>query len=169
MNIDERLWEYIDGTATPEEKTAVEQLIASQQEWRLKYQELQEVHQLLNNHLELDEPSMRFRQNVMEAITQYHIAPATKSYIDKRIIYGIGAFFIAMIGGLLIYMLSQLNWANTGSGNNLLPAEFTSISWSKFFSSSYTSAFIIINTVLGLMLLDMWLGKKRRALKDKKM
>jgi hypothetical protein len=167
MNMEDTLWNFIDGTSTPADKTMVEQLIASRQEWKQKYHELLEVHQLMSNHLELEEPSMRFRQNVMEAIAQYHIAPATRTYIDKRIIYGIGAFFIAMIGGLLIYLLSQLSWSGAGVGSSSLPFDFNKIAWNKFFNSNYTSAFIITNVVLALMLLDMYLGKKRRELQAK--
>jgi hypothetical protein len=167
MNMEETLWGYIDGSCTAAEKTEVEQLIASQSEWRQKHQELLNIHQLLNSHLELEEPSMRFRQNIMEAITKHHIAPATKTYIDKKIIYGIGAFFIAMISGLLIYALSQINWTSSGTNISTMPYDFNKISWGKIFNSSYTMIFLAVNMVLGLMLFDMYLGKKRRTLQEK--
>jgi hypothetical protein len=168
MNIEETLWSYIDGSCTAAEKTEVESLIASQSEWRQKHQELLNIHQLLNSHLELEEPSMRFRQNIMEAITKHHIAPATKTYINKKIIYGIGAFFIAMISGLLIYVLSQINWTGSSSNVNTIPYNFNKINWGSLFNSSYAMIFLAVNMVLGLMLFDMYLGKKRSTMQEKK-
>ena len=162
-NMEDRLWDYIDGSGNAEEKNFVEELIATQEAWRSKYHELLEVHQLMNSSLELDAPSMRFSQNVMEEIAKYQITPATKTYINKKIIYGIGIFFVAMIAGMLIYGLGQVNWSDSGSSSDLLtkynPGK---IDFSKFFNNTYTTIFMMVNVVMGLMLLDMWLGKKRK-------
>jgi hypothetical protein len=167
MNMEDTLWNYIDGTCTEAEKATVQQLIVNQSEWRQKHQELLDIHLLLNNHLDLEEPSMRFRQNIMESIAQYHIAPATKTYINKKIIYSIGAFFLTMIAGLLIYVMAQINWKSTESAGSTLPYDLDKIEWSKFFNSGTTMVFLSVNVVLGLMLLDRYLGKKRRVLEEK--
>ena len=165
-NMEDRLWDYIDGNGNAEEKTFVAQLIATQETWRKKYHELLDVHQLMSTSLELDEPSMRFSQNVMEEIARHQIAPATKTYINKKIIYGIGIFFIVMIVGMLTYGLGQMNWsdaAGSGSASDLLAKyNVNKIDFSKFFNNTYTTIFMMINVVMGLMLLDMWLGKKRK-------
>ena len=58
-DMETRLWDYIDGTSNTEERSFVEQLIATNLEWKSKYKELLEVHQLVSGHIELDEPSMR--------------------------------------------------------------------------------------------------------------
>jgi hypothetical protein len=158
-NIEDRLWDYIDGSCTAEERSFIEKLIDSNTLWKNKHKELIEVHQLMQNSLDLDEPSMRFRQNVMEEIARYHIAPATKSYINKRVIWGLGTFFIVMILGFVVYAIGQVNWAdNTG---NPLPIDLGKIEWSKLYNNTYTNVFVMINVVLGLMLLDMYLGKKK--------
>ncbi|WP_315821761.1 hypothetical protein [Paraflavitalea speifideaquila] len=169
-SIETRLWDYIDGHTGPEEKSAIEQLIDSNIEWRNKYHELLEVHQLMSKGLELDEPSMRFTQNVMEDIAKYHIAPAAHSYINKRIIWGIFAFFILTIVGFLIYSLGQMNWSSSGSGSGSLPfnidtSRISSFNFSKVFNNSYTTVFLMINAVLGLVLLDMYLNKKKNNYK----
>ena len=162
-NIEDQLWDYIDGSGNAEEKSFVEQLIATQEEWRVKYHELLDVHQLMNSSLELDAPSLRFSQNVMEEIARYQITPATKTYINKKIIYGIGIFFLAMIAGMLIYGLGQVNWTDSGSSSTLLGKyDPGKINFGKFFNNTYTTIFMMINVVMGLMLLDMWLGKKRK-------
>jgi len=87
--IEERLWNYIDGTSAAGERTAIEQLLQSNAEWKAKYHELLEVNELLRSS-ELEAPSMRFTKNVMEEISRLHIAPATKTYINNRIIWGLG-------------------------------------------------------------------------------
>ena len=107
-NIEERLWNFIDGTASAGEKTVIEQLLEINAEWKAKYHELLQVNELLKS-TELEGPSMRFTKNVMEEISKLHIAPATKSYINKKIIWGIGVFFITLFVGFLIYGFGQMD------------------------------------------------------------
>ena len=158
QNIEERLWSYIDGHLGGEEKSTIEQLLQSNLEWQRKYRELLEVHELLQSS-ELEEPSMRFTRNVMEEIAKYQIAPATKSYINKWIIYGISTFFVTMIVGFLVYGLGQVDW--TSSGDTNLPIDLSKFDLSKFFNNTYVNIFMMVNVVLGLMLLDRYLSKKR--------
>lgn len=170
QNMEDRLWEYIDGTCSEEEKSFIEQLVATNQEWRQKYKELLEVHQLMGSSLELEEPSMRFTQNVMEEIGKYYIAPAAKSYINKKVITGIGTFFLLSIVGFLIYAFGMINWGDTSSTTSL-PIDLSKVDMSKlninkFFSNTYTNIFLMVNVVLGLMLLDMYLGKKKKQLRE---
>jgi hypothetical protein len=171
QQMEERLWDYIDGTSLPGEQSAIAQLIESNLEWKKKYHELMDMHQLMNNSLELDEPSMRFTRNVMEDIAKFHIAPATQSYINKRIIWGIGAFFILTILGFLIYSFGSINWAAAGK-ETTLPFHVDTSSIDKFdfgklFNNSYTTVFMVINAVLGLVVLDMYLNKKKKQLQQK--
>jgi len=163
--MEEQLWEYIDGQSTDQQKLFIEQLIATQEEWRAKYHELLDVNQLMRSNLELDEPSMRFTQNVMEQITKLQISPAAKTYINKKVINGIGIFFGVMILGMMVYGLGQINWNDGGATTGLLGKyDPDKINFSKFFNNTYTTIFMMINVVMGLMLLDMWLGKKRKEL-----
>jgi magnesium-transporting ATPase (P-type) len=157
-----RLWDYIDGNSTAEEKNFVEELIASNLEWKKTYKELLEVHQMVSGNLELDAPSMRFTKNVMEEIGKFQIAPAAKSYINKKIIWGIAIFFFTMIAGFLVYSFGQVDWS-TGN-DSPLPFKVPQVEWNKFFNNTYTNIFLMVNVVLGLMLLDMYLGKKRKQL-----
>jgi hypothetical protein len=166
QQIEQRLWDYIDSTCTEQEKSYVQHLIESNMEWKAKYKELLEVHQVMQNSLELDEPSLRFRQNVMEEIAKYQIAPATKSYINKNIIRGIGAFFVIMVLGFIVSGFAQVNWADTTS-TSILPIDFSKLEWSKFFDNTYMNIFMMVNIVLGLILLDMYLGKKKKQLENK--
>jgi hypothetical protein len=172
--MEDRLWDYIDGLGSPAERSAVETLIAGNQQWRRKNHELLDVHQLLAGS-ELEEPSMRFSKNVMEEIARHHVAPATTTYVNKNIIRSIGAFFLSMIAGLLIYCLATIKW--TGGSSSTLISSYTisleknspleklnleKFNWEKLFSSSYVTAFILIAVVSGLVLLDLYLQRKKQ-------
>ncbi|MCB0777000.1 MAG: hypothetical protein KDB99_11845 [Chitinophagaceae bacterium] len=158
-NMEERLWEYIDGLSSAEEKILIENLLQTQQEWEKKYNELLEVNSLLTS-AELDAPSMRFTKNVMEEIAKQHIAPATKSYINKNIIWGIGIFFISLIVSALIYGFSQMDWSSGGS--NTIADNLQKVDFSKIFNNTWVNAFFVVNIILGLFLLDAYLSNKKK-------
>lgn len=162
QNIEERLWNYLDGGGSAEERLFIEQLIATNLEWKTKYQELLELQDLLSHHLELDEPSMRFNQNIMEAISKHHIAPAAKSYINKHIIWSITGFFICSIISLLIAGFSQLNWS-AGTADNALSSK---LDLSRFANNTYIMLFMV-NVVVGLILLDMYLRRPRPEVRSR--
>jgi len=164
LNMEERLWEYIDGACPADEKLFIEQLIIDNREWKAKYDELLELQALLENHLELDEPSMRFTQNVMEEIGKHYIAPAAKSYINKRIVWGIAAFFILSIVGFLIYGFGQINWSQSGGSSFIDKINFSKFDLGKAVNSTYAYIFMMINVVLGLVCLDMYLGNKKKKI-----
>lgn len=163
--IEERLWNFIDGTVSDNERTVIERLLENDAEWKAKYSELLEVTALLQSS-ELDAPSMRFGKNVMEEIAKLHIAPATKTYINKKIIWGISFFFIAIIIGFLIYGFGQMDWTAGNDDSvitkNMNKVDFSKIDLSKFFSNSWVNAFMMVNLVIGLFLLDNYFSNKRK-------
>jgi hypothetical protein len=159
-NIEERLWNYIDGSGSVEERSVIEELVAANSEWKEKYHELLELHQLVQSS-SLEEPSMRFTKNVMEEIGKYHIAPATKTYINKKVIWGIGIFFVLLIVGFLIYGFGQIDWAAKGDSSSSW-FDVSKLDFSKFFNNTYVNIFMMLNVVLGLMLLDRYLAAKRK-------
>ncbi len=162
-SMEEQLWSYIDGFSSAEEKSAIEKLMQTNMEWKNKYHELLEAH-LLMKSAELEQPSMRFTKNVMEQIAKYHIAPATKSYINKKIIWGIGVFFLMLIVGFLVYGFGQINWA--APGENKLPVDFSKIDYSKIFKNNYVNVFMMVNVVIGLVLFDRILANKRKRFQE---
>jgi hypothetical protein len=158
--IEERLWNYIDGLSSADEKSVIERLLESNAEWKAKYHELLEVHQLIQS-TELEEPSMRFSKDVMEKIAQFHIAPATKTYINEKIIWGLGLFFILLFVGFMIYGFGQVDW-HTGNNDAFLD-NINKVHLNKFFNNTWVNVFMMISVVLGLFLLDNYLSNKRKA------
>jgi len=163
MGMDERLWEYIDGLSSEKEISSIEKLLETNRQWKEKYNELLEVHQLMQSSM-LEEPSLRFTKNVMEEIAKYQIAPATKTYINNKIIWGIGIFFIAMVLGFLVYGFGQIDWS--ANSETKLPVDISKVDFSKFFNNTYVNVFMMINVVLGLMLLDRFLETKKKKIRE---
>ena len=162
QNIEQQLWAYIDGISSGEERTSIEKMLQSNLEWKNKYHELMEILQLMNT-AELEHPSMRFTKNVMEKIAQYHIAPATKNYINKKIIWGIAGFFFTLIGVFLIYGFSQVEWTSgTGSKYSIDLSRLSEVDYSKIFNNNFVNGFMMVNVLLGLVLLDRVLANKRK-------
>ena len=169
--MEDRLWDYIDGVCSPAERSAIDELLATNRDWQLKHRELLNVHQLLDSS-ELEAPSLRFTKNVMEEIARYHVAPATKSYVNKNVIRGIGAFFLSMIFGVLAYFLAQFKWTSQPSsgGTSLnLPVEklglnrLDNVNVTKAFNGTYITLFMLVTVVLGFMLLDMYLQQRKQS------
>ncbi|RYY41201.1 MAG: hypothetical protein EOO08_02675 [Chitinophagaceae bacterium] len=155
-----QLWAYIDGIATESEQSAIERLLAENADWRARYAELLENHQLLGAG-ELEQPSMRFTRNVMEAIAAGQIVPATRQYLNNRIIGGIGLFFGALILTVLVLAFSSSDGG--GSGTSSLP----SFNVNKLFGSSSVNIFLMANIVLALLLIDRLLTARRRGRLDR--
>jgi len=159
LSIEERLWNYIDGVSSADEKSVIEKLLQNDYEWKSKYNDLLEINNILQSS-ELEAPSMRFSKNVMEEISKIHIAPATRNYINNKIIWGISFFFIALFAGFLIYGFGQMTFS--AGEESSITKNLNKIDFSKFFNNAWVNAFMMINMVLGLFLLDNFLTTKRK-------
>jgi hypothetical protein len=107
---------------------------------------------------------MRFTKNVMEEIAKLHIAPATRNYINKKIVWGIGAFFITLIVVFIVYGFGQIDW--NVQGDTKLPVDLGKVDYSKIFSNNFVNAFMMVNVILGLFLLDRYLANKRKKFRE---
>jgi hypothetical protein len=163
---EERLWSYIDGQGSAEERSVIGQLLQSNAEWKAQYHELLAINDALQQS-ELEAPSMRFTRNVMEEIGKLHIAPATHSYLNKRLIWGIGGFFILMLITMIIYGIGQVqvDWAADGTTKKpdlSFLDKLDKVNISNFFSNTWINVFMMVNVVLGLFLFDAYLSNKRK-------
>ncbi|MGL6266391.1 MAG: hypothetical protein ACRC2O_00635, partial [Chitinophagaceae bacterium] len=107
-------------------------------------------------------------KNVMEEIAKHKIAPSTKSYVNKKIIYSIAGFFLIIIGAMLIYLFTQIDFSQQGSIT--IPSDLPGITfdWTTYANSTTLNIFLIIDTILGLFLLDKYLRHKKDNLKAKR-
>jgi hypothetical protein len=162
--IETRIWDFIDGLATATEQMAVAKLIKENKEWKDKYTELLEVHGFIQSS-EMEHPSLRFTKNIMERISAVQIAPATKKYINHKIIWSIAVFFIFLIGGFIIYGVAQTDWS-AGTSESNLGKGLSNIDYSKIFNNNFVTLFMMGNVLLGLMLLDRILSNKKKKLQE---
>lgn len=165
-NMEERLWDFIDGTSCPAEKASINSLLETNPVWQKAYAAMLDLNTRFRE-TNLEEPSMRFSKNVMEVIAKIQIAPSTKSYVNKKIIYSIGGFFLLLIGGLLAYLFTQIDYSQQGSISipSSLPKFNTDLSF--FGNATMLNIFLIIDTVLALFLIDKYLQHKKDRLKAK--
>ena len=170
QQIEEQLWNYIDGTASKEEIMFVERMIASDPVWKNQYNQLRQLNQLLVKDMELEEPSMRFSKNVMEQIIGLQPARPAVQYINKKIIRSIAAIFIFTIAAFIIYGFAKIQWtASTTSFS--LPIDLKSTYANAFninwhISSTWINIILMVNVFLGLMLLDSSLRRKKKLRVD---
>ena len=142
--IEMQIWEYLDGAGTAEARKRVEQLIATNELWQKKHAELSAFHSELNA-METGQPSMRFTQNVMDAVADVKIATLTTKYLDNWAIKGFVAFFSLTILASLIYILTGIDWS---------AAKDSSLDLSKYLDSDILNLVMLVNVILALMLVD---------------
>jgi hypothetical protein len=155
-----RLWAYLHGLADETEQAAIRQLLQSDPAWRLCHDQLMQEEASIRS-IGTEGPSMRFTKNVMEQVQALQVAPATKSYVNRKIVYGIGGFFLLLIITTLAYIIPQLDFSQ-GAGNNLplnIPA--TDLDWSRYFNNTTLQIFIIIDAFAALFFLDRYLQRKK--------
>lgn len=155
--IEIQLWEYLDGACNEADRQRIASLISSDVAWAQKYRELSAVHTGLSSGLEIEQPSMRFTKNVMEAVAATHISPATKKYINPRIIRGIAAFFILTIASLIGYAIATANWNESGGQTD----SKLNFSMHDLFNGTTFTAMMLASVILALVLLDTLLRHKR--------
>ncbi len=148
--IEERLWDFIDGTCNAEEKLSVEKLLQADPAMKQLYEEFLSLSSNLKA-MELDEPSMRFTQNVMDLVALEPAPRALQTKVDKRIIYGIGSFFVITLTALLGYALSQIDF-NTSRFD--LSFQMPVIEWSKYFGPAFMQGSLIAIVILSLITVD---------------
>jgi len=163
-SIEEQLWNYIDGTCTADEQSAINQLIASDEAVRLKYHELLALNMEFAT-MELEEPPMAFTYNVIEAIRTEQAQAPLKAAINKRIIMGIAIFFVLTLTGFLVFAFTKMDFASLGSVNLgvKVPSNFKMPEVGTQFSKPLVEGFMFLDVVLGLFLFDAYLRRKKQA------
>lgn len=160
--MEDLLWDYIDNRLTPAERAEVETLLASDAALREQYAELLEVHATIAES-GIDEPSLRFTKNVMEAIADQSIAPATPTYVNKKIIRGITIALLSLLGATFAYVLVLLKL--TPSKDNNFKLDIPQVTIPAVHLDPYLSVFIFIALLSAFFWIDT-LRQRKRAVKN---
>jgi hypothetical protein len=156
-SIEEKLWDYIDGSVTADDQKAISLLIEQDEVYRSKYLELLKLNQEFSA-MELDEPSMAFTYNVMEAIRTENAQKPLKATINHALIKVIFAFFVFIIGALVLFLLANIKWTGGNMGIQLdtikLPA------FKNYFTGPVMKGFFYFDIILGLFFFDSYLRKR---------
>lgn len=157
--IEERLWSYIDGTCDESERKAIDLLIASDETYKAKFDELLSFDKVLMA-IEADEPSMGFTYKVMEGVRAEHAQQPLKAAINKNIIKGIGIFFIAIITLMMIFMLSTLHITPARFSVHL-PDSIKLPDLKNLLSGKVLSIFFFLDAILVLVFIDALLRRRK--------
>jgi hypothetical protein len=153
--IEQQLWDYIDGNLDEPSTKAIEEKIASDAEVKSQYDDLLKFN-LSFEGIDLDEPSMSFTRNVMESVALVPAPVAMKTKVDKKIIYGIGGFFVISLVALFGYILynSNLSMPNFDMNVNF------DFKLDQYITPTAVYSFLFLDLVIGLIFLDQFLRKK---------
>jgi hypothetical protein len=161
MNVEDQIWDYIDGVCSDTQKQEIETKIANDISFRKVYKELKALHTLMDA-TDLDEPSMSFTRNVMEQVN-LEIAPISlKTKVDNRIIYSIAAFFILSMLSILIYALANTSFSTS---DFKMPSINVNVDLDIDASTKKIGLqiFFFVDIILGLVYLDKFLRKKMQV------
>jgi hypothetical protein len=165
--IEQHIWDYIDGTSTPAMKEMVEKLLHSDPEWNKVYLELKDFNTLVSSTDFIEAPSMRFSKNVMEEVARHKVAPPTRAYINKKIVYGIAGFFVLAIVAILVSGISQIDFAQPGSNSfPQVDLKKYEINWSQYLNAPLMYIFLFMDVIAGLLLLDRYLRRNNEKLRE---
>ena len=160
-NLEDKIWDYIDGFATVQERIDLEAFLKQNPQAQEKFDELNAIN-LDFKDLELDQPSMSFSANIMREIN----SPLSKSAtIDKRIIYAIGGLFGVAIAACFLVVLFNIDWS-TSSGFNY-KFEFPNLSFSNTllaFTEKYQYlfyGFLMFDLAVLLKFIDGYLSNRK--------
>ena len=154
-NMEEKLWDYIDGTCSEEERLAIAALIEKDESWRKAFNNMSEINSDVSS-LTLEEPSMAFSYKVMEGIRAHEAAKPLKTATNNYIISAIAGFFILSIVVLIVYLFSGTTQSVGGNNLNLDLPDFSALA-----SASTIKIFFYTDVMLLLFLVDAFLRRKR--------
>lgn len=155
--IDEEIWAYIDGSCAASESQRIAEKIATDDTYSVAFQELSKLHELMASE-ELEEPSMSFSRNVMDAVA-LEIAPKKlTTRVNSYIIYGIAAFFLLSLSAIFIYVLA--NSTGPAVDDFKLPSTTFSFNLTEMLSPLSMKIFLMVDLALALLYMDRLLRRK---------
>jgi hypothetical protein len=157
---EEKIWNYIDGLCSKEEALEIERLLQEDISFQNLYQEILSFDENLKS-TDLEEPSMGFTFAVMDKIRLQVQPLSLKAQVDKRIIYGIAASFILLLGIIMAIAISETNWS-ASSGYFDFSMNYDAFKISEGFSRTAIQAFLFFDIIIMLLTADYFLRKRSK-------
>ncbi|OAQ38728.1 hypothetical protein A5893_11805 [Pedobacter psychrophilus] len=160
-----RIWDYIDGLSSEDERTNVEQLIRTDLVFKAKYEELLAANSDFDL-IGLDAPSMVFTNKVMHQIYLEAKPLSAKAKTDKKIIYLIAGLFGLMMVACIMVGINQIDWSiNNSTPFSIMPKNGLNLKSfsgeiSNGFINKFFYGFLMFDMIVGLMFLDKLMRKK---------
>ncbi len=120
-----------------------------------------DIEKHLREDLELTAPSPNFSKKVMGAIAETHIAPPSRTYINKKVVYGASLFFLLLIAGGLVYAFSSFSWPAVSKF--IPPVDPGKLDISQYFTRKTLNSLLFLNVLLGLIFLDKYFIRRPRG------
>lgn len=153
--IEEKLWNYIDGTCSAAERQAIAALIEKDTAWSNVYADLVEMNEEISV-VTLDEPPMAFSYKVMEGIRAHEATKPLKTKLNIFVIRGIAVFSILSILILLGCLFADAEQFTAGG-----EIVNDGIDFSIFSSGEMVKAFLFLDIMLAMFLGDQMLRTRR--------
>ena len=150
---EEQIWDIIDGTASLEVQQEHELLLKADNEYRAHFDSYAVFHDQLC-HLDLEMPSMRFEQNLME-----RLQPSAKLQSKKDRLPLFFLAFMSILGAIVLASIPSYGTSAPNTGFAFLEPIRTEGITSWFLNPVLFYGFILINVILLFLILDMMVFK----------
>lgn len=145
--MDKCIWDFIDKSGDGAYLRGIEQKINSDHNWAARYEDLNALSTQLTR-LPVEQPSLRFTQNIMDALADVPQPVSAQSYINMRIVKCIAAVFLCIIAGALCYFIAVTNWSP-----NDLPVTSRTVA-APISVTAFIQGIVAINILLGLLFFE---------------
>jgi hypothetical protein len=146
-NLEEQIWNFIDGNLSEAESQKIQYLINSDQEVERMYKNFLSFNVLTYN-MDLEEPSMSFTRNVMDDVATIPAPVLLKTKVDNRVIYGIAAFFGIALIAVFVFAI----YKSSGEKSSL-QFDF-SINTDFFENKILLSTFLAADLIIAMLFID---------------
>lgn len=124
-----KLWEYIDGVVTADERKHIADLIETDELWKATYNELLSFHRDIKAAEPL-QTSVDFTGTVMKQIIPSNYQYSARKNVFSYAIRAICTFFIGIVILSIIYLARNVSW-NSGqdSSDTANTSKFPDLTW----------------------------------------
>lgn len=159
----EKLWKYVDGTCSAEEKARLDALLAADAGLREDLEQVEAIHKALQA-MQPEQPSLRFSKNVMEAIPKFYPAARAEPLVPanwKKIFWGVVAATSSLAMAVACLPAGQQTSSAEASSIDVLLSKTLDTLASLTQQSLATWAVLVFFSAIILLYLDDKLAARR--------